>query len=241
MGSRASDASAGGSRRLTALPHCVAMKHRRARLRDARLYFVCDRRPAGRPLRDVLEAALRGGVDVFQLRDKDATDAELLETATAARELCAAHDALFLVNDRPDLAVAADADGVHVGQDDLPVDEARAIVGPDPLLGLSTHGPGQADAAAALDVDYIAVGPVHATPTKLGRPAIGLDPVRHAAATVTRPWFAIGGIDERTIGGVVAAGARRVVVVRAIAQAEDPERTAHALRAALDVEVAAGG
>jgi thiamine-phosphate pyrophosphorylase len=217
------------------------MKHRRARLRDARLYFVCDRRPGGRPLRDVLEPALRGGVDLFQLRDKDATDAELLEAAGEARELCAAHDALFLVNDRPDLAVAAEADGVHVGQDDLPVDEARAIAGHDRLLGLSTHGPGQADASAALDVDYIAVGPVHATPTKLGRPAIGLDPVRHAARHVTRPWFAIGGLDAHTIGDVVAAGARRAVVVRAIAEAEDPERAARALRAALEVREPARG
>jgi thiamine-phosphate pyrophosphorylase len=210
------------------------MKHRRARLGDARLYLVCDRRPGDRPLSDVLEPALRGGVDVFQLRDKHATDAELLESAGEARELCARHGALLFVNDRPDLAVAADADGVHVGQDDLPVAEARAIAGGERLVGLSTHGPGQADAAAHQDVDYIAVGPVHATPTKLGRPAIGLDPVRHAAATVTRPWFAIGGIDEHTVGDVVAVGARRIVVVRAIAEAGDPERAARALRAALE-------
>jgi len=215
------------------------MKHRRARLRDARLYFVCDRRPGGRALADVLEAALRGGVDVFQLRDKDATDADALQAAREARELCARHGALLIVNDRPDLAVAADADGVHVGQEDLPVTQARAIAGPDRLVGLSTHGVDQADASAALDVDYIAVGPVHATPTKLGRPAIGVDPVRHAAATVMRPWFAIGGIDERTAGAVVAAGARRVVVVRAIAEAQDPERAARALRAALQAPVPA--
>lgn len=210
------------------------MDDRRARLRDARLYLVCDRRPGDRPLAHVLEAALRGGVDVFQLRDKSAGDDEILAAAAEARALCAAHGALFLVNDRPDLAVAAGADGVHVGQDDVPVDAARAVVGRERLVGLSTHGAGQADAAAALDVDYVAVGPVHATPTKLGRPAIGLDPVRHAAATVARPWFAIGGIDERTVGAVVAAGATRVVVVRAVAEAADPERAARALRAALD-------
>jgi thiamine-phosphate pyrophosphorylase len=217
------------------------MRHRRARLRDARLYLVCDRRPGGRPLRDVLEAALRGGVDVFQLRDKDATDAEILEAAGEARELCARHASLLIVNDRPDLAVAVDADGVHVGQDDLPVDEARAIAGRERLLGLSTHGAGQADAAEHQDVDYIAVGPVHATPTKLGRPEIGLDPVRHAAAHVTHPWFAIGGIDDRNVGDAVAAGARRIVVVRAIAEADDPERAARALRAALDTRVPARG
>ena len=210
------------------------MDARRERLAAARLYLVCDRRPGGRPLGDVLEAALRGGVDVVQLRDKRAGDDEVLAAARDARARCAAHGALFLVNDRPDLAVAADADGVHVGQDDASVAAARAVVGPGRLLGLSTHGAGQSDAAAALDVDYLAVGPVHPTPTKPGRPAIGLDPVRHAAATVRRPWFAIGGIDERTVGDVVAAGARRVVVVRAIAEADDPERAARALRGALD-------
>ena len=217
------------------------MDHRRARLRDARLYLVCDRHPGGRPLAGVLEAALRGGVDVFQLRDKDAGDGELLATAAEARELCARHGALFLLNDRPDLAAAADADGVHVGQDDAPVAAARVAVGRERLVGLSTHGRAQGDASAGTDVDYIAVGPVHATPTKLGRPAIGLAPVRHAAATVTRPWFAIGGVDERTIGDVVAAGATRVVVVRAIAEAGDPERAARALRAALAGAVPAHG
>src|SRR4051794_26215577 len=217
------------------------MDDRRARLRDARLYLVCDRRPGGRVLADVLRPALRGGVDVFQLRDKTAGDDEILAAADQARALCAAHGALFLINDRPDLAAAADADGVHVGQDDASVAQARAAVGAQRLVGLSTHGARQSDAAAGLDVDYIAVGPVHATPTKLGRPAIGLGPVRHAAATVARPWFAIGGIDERTIGDAVAAGARRVVVVRAIAEAQDPERAARALRAALPAEVGARG
>ena len=210
------------------------MDARRERLAAARLYLVCDRRPGGRELGDVLEAALRGGVDVVQLRDKRAGDDEVLAAARDARARCAAHGALFLVNDRPDLAAAADADGVHVGQDDASVAAARAVVGPGRLVGLSTHGAGQSDAAAGLDVDYVAVGPVHATPTKRGRPAVGLGPVRHAAATVRRPWFAIGGIDERTVGDVVAAGARRVVVVRAIAEADDPERAARALRAALE-------
>ena len=207
---------------------------RRARLAQARLYFVCDGRPGGRALRDVLPAALAGGVDVFQLRDKVAGDDELLRVAAQARALCHDAGALFVLNDRPDLAVAAGADGVHVGQDDQPVAAARAVVGPDRLVGLSTHGVAQADAAAALDVDYIAVGPVHATPTKLGRPAIGLEPVRHAARTVPVPWFAIGGIDGRTVGAVAAAGASRVVVVRALAGADDPERAARDLRAALE-------
>src|SRR5204863_3414829 len=137
------------------------------------------------------------------------------------------HGALFLVNDRPDLAAACDADGVHVGQDDAPVAEARAVVGPERLVGLSTHAQAEVDAAAG--VDYIAVGPVHATPTKPGRPATGLAPVSHAAAHARVPFFAIGGIDAGNLHDVMAAGARRVVVVRAIAEAADPEAAARSL------------
>jgi thiamine-phosphate pyrophosphorylase len=207
---------------------------RRRRLAAARLYLVCDLRPGGRALHEVLGPALAGGVDLFQLRDKTASDAALFAGALQARALCDDAGALFLLNDRPDLALAAGADGVHVGQADAPVAAAREAVGPERLVGLSTHGPAQADAAAALGPDYIAVGPVHATPTKPGRPAIGLDPVRHAARTVTLPWFAIGGIDPANVGEVAAAGAGRVVVVRAIAEAADPGRAARALRAALE-------
>ena len=203
---------------------------RRARLGDAHLYFVSDR--AG--LERVLDSALRGGADLVQLRDKAATDEEIGAAAAWAAERCAAHGALFIVNDRPDLAVATGADGVHVGQDDMPVAEARAIVGEDAIVGLSTHSIEQAGAGAVSGADYIAVGPVHATPTKEGRPAIGLDPIRHAAAHVHDvPWFAIGGIDPETVGAVVEAGARRAVIVRAIAQAEDPEAVTRRLRAAL--------
>ena len=209
------------------------------RLAAARLYFVCDRRPGGRALADVLAAALRGGVDVFQLRDKAATDEEILEAAAVARELCAAAGALFVVNDRPDLAVAAGADGVHVGQDDGDVAAARAVVGERRIVGRSTHEPAQL--ANAGDADYAAVGPVYATPTKPGRAAVGLAYVAHAAAHAgDLPWFAIGGIDERTAGAVVAAGARRIVVVRAIAEAADPEAAARALRAAVAGEVLVG-
>ena len=208
--------------------------NRRDRLAAARLYFVCDRAPGGRRLAEVLAPALAGGVDVFQLRDKRATDDELLDAALRARDLCRAAGALFLLNDRPDLAAAAEADGVHVGQDDEPVAGARAHVGGSRLVGLSTHSEAQADASAQLDVDYIAVGPVHATPTKEGRPAIGLDPVRHAAATVARPWFAIGGLDAANVHEVVKAGASRIVVVRAIAQAQDPEAAARQLREAVE-------
>jgi len=203
---------------------------RRQRLRAARLYFVGDRAA----LTGTLEGALRGGVDVVQLRDKHATDDELLTAAARARDLCAAHGALFLINDRPDLAAAVGADGVHVGQDDAPVSTARAAVGGQAIVGLSTHSIAQAEAGARSGADYIAVGPVHATPTKLGRPAIGLAPIRHAAAHIALPWFAIGGIEPATIEAIVAAGARRIVVVRALARASDPEGAARALRIALE-------
>jgi thiamine-phosphate pyrophosphorylase len=221
---------------LAALPHCLSMSlsERRAKLAQARLYLVCDAAPGGRPLADVLAPALRGGVDVFQLRMKDPRDdAEVLAAAAVAREACAATGALFILNDRPDLVAAAGADGAHVGQDDLPVARARELAGAEALVGQSTHRPAEVDAAAGLGADYIGVGPVHATPTKPGRPAVGLDLVRHAAARARLPWFAIGGIDPATVGPALAAGARRVVVVRAIAEAADPEAAARALRTAL--------
>ena len=181
-----------------------------------------------------LDAALAGGADLFQLRDKDASDDELLAAAETARERCRAAGALFVLNDRPDLAVACGADGVHVGQEDTPVARAREIVGNDVIVGLSTHSMKQAQAGCRSGADYIAVGPVHATPTKEGRPAIGVEPIRYAAAHVSVPWFAIGGIDTGTVGDVVRAGARRIVVVRALADADDPEATARALRASVN-------
>ena len=207
------------------------------RLDSACLYFVCDRTPGGRPLAAVLEPALRGGVDVFQLRDKTASDDELLETAAEARALCDAAGALFILNDRPDLVAAAGADGVHVGQDDLAIAQARAAVGPDRIVGLSTHTPEQVDAAEG--ADYLGVGPVHATPTKLGRPAVGTALVAHAAQHARAPWFAIGGLDAANVGAVLDAGARRISVVRAIADADDPERAARTLKAMLS-EVSLG-
>jgi thiamine-phosphate pyrophosphorylase len=197
---------------------------------DARLYFICgiDRLPT-------LEPALRGGVDIFQLRDKHAPDDELLRAAEQARALCRRFGAVFVVNDRPDLAVASGADGVHLGQDDMTVQAARAIVGPDLLIGRSTHSPQQVDGATG--ADYIGVGPVHATPTKLGRPAVGLDLVHYAAAHAAVPFFAIGGIDEANIAAIVGADATRAAVVRAISEASDPEAAARTLRAALAVPV----
>jgi thiamine-phosphate pyrophosphorylase len=206
---------------------------RRERLRRARLYFVTDVRPG---LEELLAAALAGGVDMVQLRDKSASDDELVRAAAVFRRLCDEHDALFWLNDRPDLVAACAADGVHVGQDDMPASEARAVAGDDVLVGLSTHSPAQLDAAlAAGEADQLSVGPVWATPTKEGRPAAGLDYVRHAARVAgERPWFAIGGIDLDNVREVTAAGASRVVVVRAIRDAEDPRAAAATLRSALE-------
>ena len=162
---------------------------------------------------------------------RSAGDDELLAAARIARELCDAAGALLFVNDRPDLARAARADGVHVGQDDMPVAAAREQAGAELLVGLSTHTPAQVDAAPGAGADLIGVGPVHSTPTKPGRPAVGLDLVRHAARDAALPWFAIGGIDEGNVELVVAAGAERIAVVRAIAEAADPGAAAARLRA----------
>ena len=201
----------------------------RERLRRARLYLVVE--AAAEP---VLAAALRGGVDMVQLRDKHAGDDDILRAAARFRAVCREHGALFWLNDRPDLALECGADGVHVGQDDTPVAEVRAQVGPDMLIGLSTHSPDQFDAALGSEADQLSVGPVWETPTKEGRPAAGLGYVRHAArAGGERPWFAIGGIDGGNVAQVVAAGARRIVVLRAIRDAADPEAAAVALAASL--------
>lgn len=204
---------------------------RRALLRAARLYLVCDSRPGGREPGAFLASALRGGVDLVQLRDKELGDDALLAAARAFRAACDSAGALFVLNDRPDLVAAAGADGVHVGQDDMAVADARALVGAERVVGLSTHTPEQVDAAAG--ADYIGVGPVHATPTKPGRPAVGTALVAHAARHATVPWFAIGGIARDNLEPVLSAGARRVAVVRALTGASDPETEARALRAAL--------
>ncbi len=203
------------------------------RLADARLYYIC-----GIDRINTLDAALRGGADVFQLRDKHASDDELLRAAETARALCDRHGALFVINDRPDLVGATGADGVHLGQDDMAVQEARAGLGPGALIGLSTHAPAQIDAATG--ADYIGVGPVHATPTKQGRPAVGLELVRYAAANATVPFFAIGGIDADESRRRGRRGRRRAAVVRAIGEAADPEAAARDLRAMLAVGAPVG-
>ncbi len=216
---------------------------RRERLAAAKLYLVCSAFPGGRPLPEVLHPAVAGGVEVVQLRDKQLGDDELVAIANAAHALCERLGVLLIVNDRPLVARESGADGLHVGQDDMPVAEARELVGEDMLIGLSTHAPAEIDAALASDgdgaplVDYIGVGPVHETPTKPGRPAVGTELVRYAAAHATVPFFAIGGLDATNVGEVLDAGATRMVVLRAIADAEDPEAAARALRERLDRSV----
>jgi thiamine-phosphate pyrophosphorylase len=211
---------------------------RRARLGQAHLYLVCPHATGPgasdvERLPDLLRGAIAGGVDVVQLREKHLPDDELASVADAVRVLCERLGALLIVNDRPWVAAEAGADGVHVGQDDMPVTEVREVVGPDMLIGLSTHAPEEIDAVDPSVVDYIGVGPVHETPTKPGRPAVGLELIRYAAAHARVPFFAIGGLDQGNLAEAVAAGAARVCVLRAISDAEDPERAARVLRAQL--------
>ncbi|HLI31411.1 MAG TPA: thiamine phosphate synthase [Solirubrobacteraceae bacterium] len=212
----------------------ASAKRRRERLSSARLYLVTDARSDSGDLAELLTAALEGGVDIVQLREKQLRGGELLRAAECARALCARHEALFIIDDLPALALAIDADGVHLGQEDMGVAEARALLGPEPLIGLSTHSAEQIEAAGRLPVDYIGVGPVFATPTKPGRAAVGTALVAHAAAHAGMPFFAIGGIAPATIAPVLAAGATRVAVVRAITDQADHSGAAQALRRALD-------
>jgi thiamine-phosphate pyrophosphorylase len=212
---------------------------RHPRLGAVRLYFVCEARPHGAEPEALLSAALDGGAGMLELREKSAADdAWLVDAARPFREACAVHAAPFILNDRPDLVEECDADGVHVGQDDTPVADVRETLGPEYLIGLSTHSPQQVTAACSAPPDarpdYISVGPVWETPTKEGRPATGLGLIEHAAREATLPWFAIGGIDSSNVGDVVAAGAERIVVVRALRDAEDPGEAARSLRGALE-------
>jgi thiamine-phosphate pyrophosphorylase len=234
---------------------------RRERLRTARLYFVCDARPRGEDPEALLRAALGGGVDILQLREKQLGREEIERAAATFRRVCDTYSALFIVNDDPELARVCDADGVHLGQDDGSVQEARELLGPDAIIGLSTHtkeqiaaaggAGGQADQGrrergvlrtratedadmrrpgTSSGVDYISVGPIWETPTKAGRPAVGLELVSHAAEKARWPFFGIGGVDPANAEQVVRAGARRLCAVRAIRDAEDPAAAAEALR-----------
>ena len=216
-----------------------------ARLAAARLYLCTDARRERGDLAQFADAVLAGGVDIIQLRDKGSAGEQRFGPLETRAELAACeiladaarrHGALFAVNDRADIARATGADVLHLGQGDLPLGVAREIVGPATLLGLSTHDSAQVAAAAVSDADYFCVGPCWPTPTKPGRAAPGLQLVRAAAALGSdKPWFAIGGIDVQRLPDVLEAGARRVVVVRAITAAEDPRAAAQQLRSALAV------
>lgn len=209
---------------------------RRERLRTARLYFVCEARPAT-DLEALLRAALTGGADIVQLREKELGRAEIERAAETFRRVADTFSALFILNDDPDLARSCDADGVHVGQDDVSAEQAREALGPDAIVGLSTHSQEQIAASGDRPVDYISVGPIWETPTKAGRPGVGIELIEHAARKAPHPFFAIGGIDADNATQVVEAGAERLCAVRAIRDAADPAEAASALRAAF----AAGG
>jgi thiamine-phosphate pyrophosphorylase len=216
---------------------------RRERLRTARLYFVCEARPPSE-LETLLRAALTGGADIVQLREKELGRVEIERAAGTFRRVADTFSALFILNDDPELARACDADGVHVGQDDASAEQAREVLGRDAIVGLSTHSEEQIAASAERPVDYISVGPIWETPTKEGRPAVGIDLIRHAATHAPHPFFAIGGVDPDNAAAVVEAGAERLCAVRAVRDAADPAAAATALRqafAAKERGVAPGG
>ena len=207
---------------------------RRQRLRWARLYFVCEARPGGRDPEAMLNAAMAGGAGMIELRDREHPRGVIERSGQTFRRVANTYGSLFIVNDDPYLAQELGADGVHLGQDDMDPSEARQIVGPYAIIGLSTHSPEQIEAAAGQPVDYISVGPVWETPTKAGRPATGLELIRTASEIAKAPWFAIGGIDAGNVSEVVDAGAERICVVRAIRDAPDPRAAATALFGAVD-------
>jgi thiamine-phosphate pyrophosphorylase len=201
-------------------------------LSERRLYLCTPDRP---DLESFLAACMEGGVDIVQLREKGLEARPLLARAEVAAAVCADFGVPFILNDRPDLALACGADGVHVGQDDAPPELARRILGADAIIGFSTHGPAEWDAAAAAEADYLSAGPVNPTPTKPGRPGTGLSYLEYAATSPERrPWFVTGGVTPESVPAMAAAGARRFVVVRYLTESADPGPAAHRLRAAID-------
>ncbi|MGH9006445.1 MAG: thiamine phosphate synthase [Acidimicrobiales bacterium] len=200
-------------------------------LAGRRLYLCTPDRP---DLAAFVEATIRGGVDIVQLRAKDLEARPLLGRARIVREVCAAHGVPFILNDRPDLALEAGADGVHLGRDDAPCTLARRLLGPGAIIGHSTHSPEDLEEALTLPVDYLSAGPVVPTPTKPGRPGTGPDYLTVAAARSPWPVFVTGGVTPETVGPLAGAGARHFVVVRFLTGSDDPESAARSLRAAID-------
>ncbi len=205
---------------------------RRPDLSGRRLYLCTPDRP---DLAEFVTACIEGGVDLVQLREKQLEARSLLARAEVAATVCRAHGVPFVLNDRPDLARAMGADGVHVGQDDVPARVARSIVGPDAIVGLSTHAAADLEGAANEDVSYISAGPVEPTPTKPGRPGTGLGYVTLATARSSVPVFVTGGVTPERIPALAAAGVRHFVVVRYLTEAPDARAAAHALRSAIDL------
>jgi thiamine-phosphate pyrophosphorylase len=209
-----------------------------ADLTGRRLYLCTPDRP---DLGEFLSACLRGGVDIVQLRDKQLDARPLLRRAAVAAAVCGEFGVPFILNDRPDLALACGADGVHVGQDDAPPELARQILGPQAVIGLSTHAPQEWEQAAGSVADYLSAGPVQATPTKPGRPGTGLDYISYVSRSrQSRPWYVTGGVTPDTVPAMAAAGAARFVVVRYLTEAAAPEKAARTLRAAIDAATDAG-
>lgn len=206
------------------------MRGAKEALKQARLYLVAGHRMEAGLLAEAVPELAAAGVDIVQLREKEMEAGDLLRVAEPVAEACLAAGVPFIINDRPDIAMSLWADGVHLGTNDLPTRYARRILG-SAIVGRSTHSVEDiTEAVTNQDPDYIAVGPVHETPTKPGRPAAGIDLIRHAAGRVNLPWFAIGGIDESTLDDVMEAGARRIVVVRVITESDEPAEVASRLK-----------
>jgi thiamine-phosphate pyrophosphorylase len=209
-----------------------------APLADRHLYLCTADRP---DLTSFLDSCMAGGVDVVQLRDKDLGARHVVERGRLAARVCAEHGVPFLLNDRPDLALEVEADGVHVGQDDASASVARRILGPSAIVGLSTHARQELESSRHEPVDYVSAGPVAATPTKPGRPGTGPDYITFAVAHARRPVFVTGGVTPDTVPALVTAGARHFVVVRYLTESDDPRGAATRLRAAIDESLARAG
>jgi thiamine-phosphate pyrophosphorylase len=194
----------------------------RERLERVRIYLITDAAPCSQPIERFLREAIAGGVGMVQLRERGMSDARLLEVAARCAQICRAENIPFIVNDRVDIALACGADGVHLGQDDMPIPSVRSMAGDNFIIGLSTHSPEQIEEAATLAPDYIGVGPIHETPTKEGRKAVGVQLVSYASQHAAQPCFAIGGLDPTNVAEVVRAGAHGVSVLRWVGQAVDP-------------------
>lgn len=207
----------------------LSKKLKLKRLEEKKLYLVTDRSKfaSADEFLDAVAASLKGGVQIVQLREKSASAKEFIELGRKVKDLCALYDALFIINDRVDIAHIVGADGIHLGQDDVDIDSARHLLGKDAIVGISTHAPEQALKAVASGADYIGVGPVFETPTKPGRESVGLEYVEWASKNVNIPWFAIGGINQDNAHEVINSGASRIAVVRAIINAEKPDLQAN--------------